>query len=151
MKPTAEFIETAMKNGSIEDFFVMIHCPNPEKVVYKRLAETDVKLPIVRRKRRDNNGGRFVGTEKRSRRPLEAVSGRKPETKDPLADSLREDTRGSMLFEIVGEEPFWQNKADQADQADRTQLAVLFGYVFPLDSAPNKGRVGFRAKVAQLD
>ena len=143
LKPTAAFIKSSIENGTIEDFFIMIHFPNIEKVEYRDIPGASLALPIVRRSRRENYGGRFVGTEKRSRRPLDAVSGRKPETADPLADSLRNPTRASMLIEIVGENPHWK---PEEHFAQPSQLAVLFGYVFPFESAPNKGRMAFRAR-----
>tara|TARA_B110000503_G_C7170181_1_gene423858 strand:- start:405 stop:3326 length:2922 start_codon:yes stop_codon:yes gene_type:complete len=144
LKPTANFIDASIKNGSIEDFFVMLHLPKDPSIKYLPLSGTRHELPVIKRTRRNTSGSPFTGTEKNNREPLLAVSGPDVDRNDQLARSLRTATRASMLIEIVGEEPFWQKDLDHKF-LDSRLLAVLFGFVFPFGSAPNKGRVVFQA------
>lgn len=141
LKPTAGFIEESIRNGSIEDFFVMIHLPKSKEIRYRSVAHGSTDLPVVRRSRRAETG-RFVGTERRNRGPLETISGQPTTVNDPLAYSLRLQTRASMLIEVVGEEPFWDSKSDHMEPE---KVAIFFGFVFPFGSAPNSGRLVLQA------
>ncbi len=71
-----------------------------------------------------------------------AISGRE-NTIDPLAQSLKSQTRASMLIEIVEEQQFWE---ESAEFVDPSEVAVLFGFVFPFGSAPHKGRIAFQTR-----
>lgn len=140
LKPKAKFIQEGIESGAIQDFFVMIHLPKSEKISYVNVPSTQIQLPVVKRSRREN--GSFVGTERRNRGPLETISGKEAAPPDPLARSLRTETRASMLIEIVGEEPFWSGVESDLNPA---KVAVFFGFVFPFGSAPHKGRIAFQA------
>lgn len=142
LKPTAAFIDKSIDNGTIKDFFVMIHLPKSSK--YCSLAESGKSLPVIRRRRREGlGGGRFVGTERRNRKPLEVISGRLEQVNDELAKALRSPTRASMLIEVVGEEAFWTSESPVLDPS---KVAILFGFVFPFGSAPHKGRIAFQTR-----
>lgn len=141
LKPTANFIRDSISNGTIEDFFVMIHLPSRDNVEYRQLDNPQLQLPIVVRKRRPGTGG-FVGTERRNRAPIEAVSGRNEEPSDPLVKKFRSPKRGSMLIELVGEGAFGDASSKLLNPE---QVAVFFGFVFPHGSAPNRGKVAFQA------
>lgn len=142
LKPTAKFIRRSIDEGTIRDFFVLIRKSGD---LYRKVRGGAVQIPLVRRKRRTDGSSSLVGTEPKSRPPLLVVSGKDSGESDVLARSLKQETRASLLVELVLDQQF----EAEGEFIEPNHVVPLFGYVFPFKSAPNRGRLAFQ--VLQTD
>jgi hypothetical protein len=148
-RPYLTFVENAMHEGTLADFALLL--PQLSDSVLRPVGDRAGDLPILRRRRRSDREG-FSGSSPRQRAAIETIAGKRLSTVvdadgGPLAMTLHTPTRAGMLlsFALDTGEPTAGPKNLPAGPVDPRDVATLFSWAMPYDSAPS-GRVGFKSR-----
>ncbi|MEV0106228.1 Z1 domain-containing protein [Nocardia sp. NPDC050799] len=144
--PHAAFLKRAIEAKELTDFAILL--PLLANCEIKEVAGTELSVPVIKRKRREDRPG-FSGSSFRQRQAIEHIAGG-DKLGGVLAESLFTPTRGALLLSFAadphGVDP--KTGADPADLkpiVDPKDIATLFSYALPKAAAPG-GRIGFAAK-----
>lgn len=155
--PNIALMDEIIKNGKLTDFAVLL--PDLSGTTERLIGDRPEKLPILRRRRRDDRAG-FSGSSKRQRDAIQTIAGRRvhrvvdgvdfsdlDESGGPLAVSLHTPTRGAMLLTFALDNG--DNNADPGELPDSPvpakDIATLFSWAIPYEAAPG-GRIGFQTR-----
>lgn len=142
--PHLEAMDTAIKNGLLDEFVVLLPRPRTRPAV--PIKGWEGTLPLVNRRRQDRDYRTgFTGTAVREREVIAHIAGSPEKNGGPLAAKLHTPTRGGMILVFANDpNPRFRGKA-KTGPVNPVDFATLFSYALPYAAEPTP-RVGFRVK-----
>lgn len=142
-KPTLKMIDQASTEGNLEDWAVLL----PELSGSAKKNVSGIRIPMLKRTRRDGRRGGFSGSSFRQRDAIEAIAGRRDASGGASARGYSTGKRGAMLLIFAADPKPGEERSPKLlpDKMTPADTATIFSLAIPYSAAP-KGRIAFTVK-----
>ena len=142
-KPTLRMIDQACAEGKLEDWAVLL----PELTGAAEKSVDGIRLPVLKRTRRDGTRGGFSGSSFRQRGAIEAIAGRRGVSGGAAARAYNTGKRGAMLLMFAADPKPGEERSPNLfpEEMKAADIATVFSLAIPYSAAP-KGRIAFTVR-----
>ena len=142
-QPTLRMIDQAGAEGKLEDWAVLL--PELSNCVEKTVD--GIRIPMLKRTRRDGTRGGFSGSSFRQRDAIEAIAGRRDAPGGPAARAYSTGRRGAMLLMLAADPKPGEERSPKLlpEEMTAADTATIFSLALPYAAAP-KGRIAFTVR-----
>jgi len=142
-QPTLRMIDQAAAEGKLKDWAVLL--PELSNCVEKTVD--GIRIPMLKRTRRDGTRGGFSGSSFRQRDAIEAIAGRRDAPGGPAARAYSTGRRGAMLLMLAADPKPGEERSPKLlpEEMTAADTATVFSLALPYAAAP-KGRIAFTVR-----
>ena len=142
-RPTLRMIDQAGAEGKLENWAVLL--PELSNCVEKTVD--GIRIPMLKRTRRDGTRGGFSGSSFRQRDAVEAIAGRRDAPGGPAARAYSTGRRGAMLLMLAADPKPGEERSPKLlpEEMTAADTATVFSLALPYAAAP-KGRIAFTVR-----
>lgn len=141
--PTLKMIDRAVAESKLEDWAVLL----PELSGTVEKVVDGIRLPMLKRTRRDGTRGGFSGSSFRQRDAVETIAGRRGASGGAAARAYNTGKRGAMLLMFAADPTPGDERSPKLlpEKMAAADTATLFSLAIPYSAAP-KGRIAFTVR-----
>ena len=142
-RPTLRMIDRAGAEGKLEDWAVLL----PELSGSAEKIVDGIRIPMLKRTRRDGTRGGFSGSSFRQRDAIEAITGRRDAPGGGAARAYDTGRRGAMLLIFAADPKPGEERSPRLlpEEMTAADTATIFSLALPYAAAP-KGRIAFTVR-----